>query len=106
VRSLQENVLSNCLARREVELLVDDRDAETPSFQRLADLNRLPIKEDIPSIAAMDAGEDLDKGGLTGSVLPEQSNHFAALDREVHVRQRLGATEALADRTHLEERRA
>ena len=45
----------------------------------------------------MDAGEDLDEGGLAGAVVADEGDHLAGVDPEVDVGERLDGAEALAD---------
>ena len=43
----------------------------------------------------MDAGEDLDKGGLAGAVLAHEPVHLAPVELDVAVRKRMDGAEAL-----------
>jgi hypothetical protein len=55
-----------------------------------------PVQQDGPPVRLLQAGDDLDQGGLAGPVLPDQGVDLAGLDVEADVLQRVDPAEALA----------
>ena len=103
LRVTQEDVLGDGLVGGEVELLVDDRDAEVLGLGRIMDLHRLAVDADLAGIALICAGQDLDEGRLAGAVLAGERHHLAGVEGQVHVVEGLDAAEPLADSARLEE---
>ena len=67
-----EDVLGDREVGEERRLLVDDRDAGVLGLGRRAEVDGLAAEQEVPAVAAVDAGDDLDQRGLAGAVLADQ----------------------------------
>ncbi len=79
---------------REVELLVDQHDAQR--HRRRASSRTADGPPSTRSVAAgprLDAGQDLDERRLAGAVLAEQAVDAAGFERETHAMQHLHRAE-------------
>ena len=101
----QMDVLGHGQVRRQAQLLVDDGDAGALGRDRVGDLDRLAVDQDLAAgIGVVGAREDLHQGRLAGAVLAHQRLDLAAPGLELYAVQRLHAREGLADLAHLERR--
>ena len=75
---LQHDVLGHREARDQVALLVDDADPGGDRRARIGEANRAAIEQQLARIGLVDAGQDLDQGGLAGTVLAQQRVDRAA----------------------------
>ena len=100
----QDEVLLDGQVADGVELLVDDADAEPLADREghLAELAALPAHD--AAVARVGPGQDLDEGGLAGSVLAEQGVDLPGPHREACALERLHAPEGLVDALELEQR--
>ena len=105
LRVAQEDVLGDGLVGGQVELLVDDADAQPLGLVRVVDRHGLAVDADLAGIALIGAGQDLDERGLAGAVLAGEGHDLAGTQGEVDRVQRLDAAEALADAARLQQRR-
>ena len=46
----------------------------------------LALQQDLAGAGAMDAGEDMQQGGLAGAIGADDGHQFAGLDLEIHAR--------------------
>jgi hypothetical protein len=92
-----EDVLFDREVGHEVELLIDDGDAEVLRLARAVEHDRLPVEDDLAGVRLIDPGEDLHQGALAGAVLADQPQDLAGMDFETDVLQRQHAGEALGD---------
>ena len=95
-----QQVLGHRQVRAEVDLLVDGADPELLGVERRSDGDLLAIEGDRARVGSLDAGQDLDQGGLACAVLPDQRVDLAAGHREVDVAECLDAREGLVDAFH------
>ncbi len=98
------DVLRGAQVPHQVELLVDDADAQRLRAARAADLGRLAGDLDHARVARMDAGQHLHQRGLARAVLAHERMDLAGTQIEVDLVQRLDAGEALAQAAEGDER--
>ena len=101
-----EDVLRDREVAHQVELLVDDADAELLRVLGRDRLVRLAVEEELALVDLVHAGEHLHQRRLAGSVLADQRVHLAGAQVEVHVLERLDAGEALAHPLDVQQQRA
>ena len=91
---------------RQAELLIDDRDAVLAGGDRVGDLDRLAVDQDLAAgVGLVGAREHLHQRALAGPVLAHQRQHLAAPGLELHVVERFDAGKGLGDAAHLQGRR-
>jgi hypothetical protein len=100
--SPQEDVLGHAQKGHQVELLVDDTDAQGQGLSRSLDHGRLAIDDDSTLVVPVSPGQDLDQGGLARAVFPDQHVNLAAPQVEAHIVQGLDPRKLLADPLELE----
>ena len=100
-----EDVLGDRQVGEDHRLLVDGRDTQPLGILGRCHPDRLTVHEDLARIELLDAGHDLDERRLAGAVLAQQGMDLAAVEREGHVRERLGRPERPGYVTHLQDRR-
>ena len=91
-----EDVLLHREVRHEIELLIDDGDAEVLRLAGAVEDDRLTVEDDLAAVRLIDPGEDLHQGALAGAVLADEPEDFAGMDFETDVLQRQHTGEALA----------
>ncbi len=91
-----EDVLLDREVGHEVELLIDDGDAEVLRLAGAVEDDRLAVEDDLAAVRLVDPGEDLHQGALAGAVLADEPEDFAGMDFETDVLQSEHAGEALA----------
>ena len=84
----------------QIELLVNDGDAQLLGVVRALDLGFLPVQEDAPGVPAVRAREDFHQRGLAGAVFTDQRQYLTGRHLEVHVVQRLHTGEGFRDTLH------
>ena len=101
---VEEDVLGDRQVGAEGELLMDDDDALRLAVAEALELHLVAHEDDVAVVGAVrvDPRQHLHEGGFAGAVLAADGVDLAALDREVHVRERLDAGEGLGDVAHLE----
>jgi hypothetical protein len=99
----ERDVLRDRERRDEVDLLVDGADAEFLGFPRRFGPDDPAGQTHLAGIGRVDAGEDLDQGGLAGAILPEQRVDLAGANREIHVRERHHPGKLLSDAAKLKQ---
>ena len=55
------------------------------------------VDENAPGVGPVEAADDFDERGLAGAVVPEQAEHLAPLDVQVHLAQRGQGAEPFGD---------
>ena len=88
----------------EVQLLVDDADAERLRVARAVDLDMLSKKFDRAAVARVDAGQHLHERRFTGTVFADQRHDLALANLQLRVVQRVDAREVFLDTGHSENR--
>ena len=76
---------------------MDDPDAQCPTVRRIGNRHRLPVPQKAALPELVDAGQQLDEGGLSGTVLPHQAVDLPGIQLEIDVSQGVDAVELLAD---------
>jgi hypothetical protein len=66
-------------------------------------MNRMTLPEDLTPVRRVNAGYALDKHGLAGAVIADQSGHLPGRHVEVHVHERLHWAEVLVDAPQTQE---
>ena len=87
----------------EIQLLVDDANAERERIARTLNLDVLAVDDDAALVFAVGAAEDLHQRGLARAVLAEQHVHFAAVQREIDAVERDDARKCFPDAVHFED---
>jgi hypothetical protein len=100
-----EDVLRDAQVVHQVQLLMDDADAERLRRARLGDLHRAAVDPDLAAVLLIDAGEDLHQRRFARAVLAHQRMHFAGAQVEAAVVEREHAGKALADAAQRDQRR-
>ncbi len=95
-----QQVLGDRVALHEFEMLVDHADAERQGIGRIADLHRLAIDLDDALVGGIGAEEHVHQAGLAGTVLTEQAEDVARMQRQVDTAHRLNRAKALGDAAH------
>ena len=88
----------------EVQLLMDDADAERLRVARAVDLGVLSKEFDRAAVARVDAGQHLHKRRLAGAVFADQRHDLALADLQLRIVQRVDAREVFLDTGHSENR--
>ena len=98
----EEHVAGDVQRVDELELLVDDRDAEPRGIDRPVHDNRRAVDANLARVGAMDAGQDLHQRRLAGAVLADERHDLPGRQLEVHAVERDDAGKPLGDRRHLQ----
>ena len=98
----EHDVLGHRHHRDEHEVLVHHPDAGLDRVTGRAEVDRLPVQQDLAAVAPVEPVQDVHQRGLAGAVLAEQCVHLAAADVEADVVIGDDAREDLADPSHLE----
>jgi hypothetical protein len=61
------------------------------------DVDRFALEPHFTVIERVDAGNALDQGGLTGSVIADKSHHLASTDLKVDIHECVNLGERLGD---------
>ena len=93
-RGAEKDVLGHRQVRNEIQLLVDDANAERQRVARAVDVDRLAAHADLAAVLAIRAAENLHQRGLAGAVLAEQHVHFAGVQRQIDAVERDDARKA------------
>jgi len=72
-------------------------DPEALRFGGCAHVDCRAVEGHRPGIRAVDAGNGLDQGGLTGAVVPDQRQHLTGADVQVDVLEGLNSSEPLGN---------
>ena len=88
----------------EVQLLMDDADAERLRVARAVDLGVLSKEFDRSAVARVDAGQHLHKRRLAGAVFADQRHDLALTNLQLRIVQRVDAREVFLDTGHSENR--
>ena len=93
----EHHVLGDREGGDDAQLLADHRDAARVRVGGRPELDGLAVHKDAPRLGPVDAAEDLDQRRLAGAVLAHERVHLARRQVELHVIQRHGGVEALAE---------
>ena len=99
----ERDVLADGEGREEVELLVDDADAEALGVAGMADFDGAAVDLNPGGVGLGDAGEDAREGALARAVLADQGVDFAAAEREACAAERPDAAVVFGDAFGLED---
>src|SRR5581483_11255551 len=80
-----KDVLGDAQIREERPFLEDDRDPGSLRLLGVVEDRLLAVEHEPAAVGTMDAGENLDKGGLTGTVLADEAVHLAGEQLDVAV---------------------
>ena len=95
--SLEKDALRNREIRLRVQLLMDHRDAGTDGFRGSVGGVRLAFEKDLAFILTQKTDDDLHQRRFACAVFAEQRVNFSALYLQLHILQRVRATEGFAD---------
>ena len=98
--SPQEDVLRDRQMLRQVQFLVDHRDARFQRLRRIREALPMSLDLDRARIRLVDPGQDFHQRGLAGAVFPDQGVDRARTDGQADLPQRLDRAEALGDVRH------
>src|SRR5205807_348922 len=79
----EEQVLGDVERGRQRQVLVNGLDAAAPSLERVAEMHRCPIEEDLSLIGSDRTRQRLDQRRLPGSVVADQRQNLAWIEVEV-----------------------
>jgi hypothetical protein len=99
-RRAERDVLGDRHPVDQAEVLVD----EGHGTRSGRDAQRMAGHRHLAAVGLVHPGQDLDQGGLSGAVLPEQGQHAAAGHVEVDSVQGVDAAEVLAQTSDPDER--
>src|SRR5205085_1924824 len=97
----EEDVLGGIQVGDQVELLVDDRDAEVHRLLRRIDVSFTAAQQNLAGILGLRARKDLHQRGLAGAVFADERMDFASLHIQADVLQRAYAGICLGNAAHL-----
>ena len=92
----EEHVHVHGLLVGEGEVLVDDLDTELAGARGVGGLGEVAVDVDLPGGRRVDAGDQLDQGGLAGAVVADQRDDLTAVQGQAEVGDRHDAAELLA----------
>ena len=98
----EQNVFLHAQVGREVELLVNHRDAALARVQRVRRAERLAIERDASGVGLIRAGEDFHQRAFARAVLADERVRLAGCDGQCDAPQRVRGTEGLAHAGHFE----
>jgi hypothetical protein len=98
------HVLAGREARKQVELLVDDADAEALRVARVSDVDALARHRNVRAVRRGRAGQDAGQRALARAVFPDERVRFARAQGEAGAAQRAHAAVVLGDVLRLEDR--
>ena len=88
-----------------VELLMDEGDAEAHRIVDVLDLDGFVGKDDFSGVGLVDAAEDFHQGRLASAVFAAQADDFGLADIEIDIIERDDARESFGDSAHRQEGR-
>ena len=98
-----QDVLRHRQLRKQVELLVDDADAQLQRLPGALDVRGPPVDPDGARVARVGAGKDLDERGLAGAVRPDEGVDFPLVKAEADPPECRDAVKRFSDVVELEE---
>nr|WP_255272049.1 hypothetical protein [Actinomadura madurae] len=78
----EQQVVGDGQLRHQAQLLVDDREPAFPGVAGPGEGHRDAVEDDLAPVGPLDAGENLDQGGLAGAVLAGQHVHASRFEAE------------------------
>ena len=100
----EKDVLRHRQVGRQVDLLIDQRDACRQRLFRSPDGTGAPVDQDFAAGGAVGAGEDLHQGALARAVLAHQRVDLPGIHRQINALERVKLAEAPRDVAHLQNR--
>ena len=100
-----EDVLRGGEVVHQVELLMNDADAEVLRRTGRRNIDGHAVDADFAGVLRIDSGEDLHQGRLAGAVLPDEGVDLAGKELETGLPQRLHAGKSLVEIGDRDERR-
>ena len=101
----QDDVLGHGEAFDQHKVLVDHTDAVSDGVPRGAQVDGPAVDDDLALVGPVEAGEDVHQGALAGPVFPQQGQHLAGVDIQVHVVVGQDAGKPFGDPPHLDGRK-
>ncbi len=98
-----EDVLRHRQVGHQVQLLVDDADAQLLRRFRARDDDLVALETNGPGVGLVDPAEHLHEGRLAGSVLADQRVDLARVQLERRLVERVDTRKVLGDALHLDE---
>ena len=92
-----EDVFRHVQVGKDHWLLIDRSDAVILRLSRIADLNKLVIQQHLTLIGFVNPRHDLDQGGFSRAILPDQGVNLSWIDFQRHIIQCLGGVKALGN---------
>ncbi len=93
----EEDVAGNVERVDDLELLVDDADAEAGGIGRAVHHDRRTVDGDVARVRPMDPGQDLHQRRLAGAILPDEPDDLSGGDVEVDAIESDHAGKSLGD---------
>ncbi len=101
----EEDIRSRVQVIGQVQLLVDEHDAQLQSPLYRADFHAGTVDVDLALVGMLDAGQDLHERALARPIFAHQGQDFARRKLQAHAAQGCDARETLADATNFEQGR-
>ena len=99
----EQDIVFDAEMRREVQLLIDHRDAGLAGLLRTGGGVGLAEKGHLAFVGSMGAAEDFHQRAFAGAVFADQGEDFAGAGFKLNAAQRFGGTKALGDVLHLKD---
>jgi hypothetical protein len=77
------DVLLHCHVEEEAQGLERAGDPEAGDLVRLESDDALPFEDDVADVGPVDAGDEVEEGGLAGAVRPDDADDLALVDVQV-----------------------
>ena len=97
-----KDVLGHAHVGHQIELLVDDADAEFLRLARVDQAYFLAVQDDRPGIGRVGAGQYLHQRGFSRPVFAQEDVHLPGVQVKVHIAERQDAGKSLSDSFCLE----
>jgi hypothetical protein len=91
----QKDILEYRKVGEACDMLIDCRNAEPLRIEGASEANGLPIEQYFAFVGVIDAGDDFDERGLTGTVFAHDRVDLSGFELKMHIFQRLHAREKL-----------
>ncbi len=95
--AVEKHVFGHAQVRYKRQLLINGNDPMFMSGVWAAKIHRLPSKPDETLVFGIHARQDLNEGGLSGTVFTHQAYDLARIHLKIHLLQRLNAGEVFGD---------
>ena len=101
----EKDVLGDGQLRDEIQVLIDDADAEIPALLEVGMSDIDAVDANLALVVSDGASKDFDEGRLAGPVLADEAVDLAPAQVEVHAVERDGPRVTLAEADGLEQQR-